>query len=40
MNGVGGPGRVDTAGLLQSIATRDPNLDPLSETMCLLVAES
>lgn len=33
-----GPGRVMDAGLQQSIATREPNLEPRRETMCLLNA--
>lgn len=32
-----GPGWVAYAGLQQSIPTRDPNLEPRRETMCLLV---
>ena len=32
----GGPGRVEYAGLVQSIATREPNFEPRRETMCLL----
>ncbi len=31
-----GPGRVIDAGLQHSMATRDPNLEPRRETMCLL----
>ena len=31
-----GPGRVAYAGLQQSRPTREPNLDPRRETMCLL----
>lgn len=31
-----GPGRVTEAGLQQSMATREPNLEPRRETMCLL----
>lgn len=32
-----GPGRVVTAWLVHSIPTREPNLEPLSETMCLRI---
>lgn len=32
-----GPGRVAWDGLQQSIATRDPNFEPRSETMCFLL---
>ena len=32
----GGPGRVETAGLVHNIATRDPNFEPLKDTICLL----
>lgn len=32
-----GPGRVACEGLQQSIATREPNLDPRRETICFLL---
>ena len=35
-----GPGRVVYAGLQHSIPTREPNLDPRRETMCLLTGFS
>lgn len=36
----GGPGRVFDTGLQQSMATREPNLEPRRETMCLLSSVS
>lgn len=32
----GGPGRVEYAGLVHSMATREPNFEPRRDTICLL----